>query len=252
MKPESKGESEGESGPIKEIRGAIEVRNATFGYDADEPLLKDINLEVAPGEVIGISGGTGSGKTSLLMLISGLLEPQSGQVLLDGVDHRDRDPTRLREKIGFFPQSPVLFRGTIMDNLTLFEESERLDAALAAAKVVGLHEVVHRLPAGYQTEVGDGAMDQLPQGTSQAITVARTLAGGHPVILFDEANSAFDTRADALLREELRALKGQATMVLVSHRPSLLALSDRRYDLEDGRLVRRDEDEAARPARTVA
>jgi ATP-binding cassette subfamily C protein LapB len=151
----------------------------------------------------------------------------------------ERDLHGLRRLIAFLPQSPALFRGSILDNLTMFQDGERVDAALAAAKLIGLHDKVRRLPAGYGTEIGDGAAEQLPSGMRQMIVVARALAGRQRIILFDEANSAFDSQSDAHLKQVLAALKGKTTMVLVSHRPSVLALSDRVFDIVGGKLVER-------------
>ncbi len=234
-------ESTGNRDAFDDIRGGVELKGVSFGYDPESPLLADANLSVAPGETIGISGDTGCGKTTLLMLRSGLIKPDAGQVLFDGIDAAEADPHSLRSQIAFLPQNAAIFRGTILENLTMFEDGERTEEALDIARSIGLHEAVHRLPAGYRTQIGDGATDQLPSGIRQAIAMVRALSGGSRVILFDEANSAFDAGADALLKEALRALKGKATMVLVSHRPSILALADRRYHLIDGKLEPREE-----------
>ncbi len=221
-----------------EISGAIELRDVTFGYGPEEPpIFSNLNLKVTPGEVIGISGHTGTGKSSLLMLITGVFRPTSGKVLLDGIDVADCDPYVIRPQIGYLPQNAVLFQGTILDNLTMFRGPEAVDDALDAARSLGLDETIHRLPEGYETKVGDGAEDDLPAGTKQGIAMARVLAGNPRVILFDEANNAFDRKADLDLKHALEKLKGKATMVLVSHRPSILALADRIYDLRDCRLA---------------
>lgn len=221
-----------------EIAGAIELRDVTFSYGADEaPVFSNLNLKLAPGEVIGISGHTGTGKSTLLMLIMGVFRPTSGDVLLDGVDVAGCDPYVIRPQIGYLPQNAVLFQGTILDNLTMFRGPEAVDDALEAARSLGLDEIIHRLPKGYETNVGDGAEDDLPAGIKQGIAMARVLAGTPRVILFDEANNAFDRKADLALKHALGKLKGKATMVLVSHRPSILALADRIYDLRDCRLA---------------
>lgn len=221
-----------------QVSGAIELRDVTFGYGADEPpIFSNLNLKVAPGEVIGISGLTGSGKSTLLMLTMGVFRPTSGEVLLDDVNVADCDPYVIRPQIGYLPQSAVLFQGTILDNLTMFRGPEAVDDALDAARSLGLDEIIHRLPEGYETKVGDGAEDDLPAGIKQGIAMARVLACRPRVILFDEANNAFDRKADLALKHALEKLKGKATMVLVSHRPSILALADRIYDLRDRRLA---------------
>jgi len=232
-------ESRGTEGRWEALTGAIELKDVTFGYAGADPLFTGLDLTVAPGEVIGISGDSGGGKSTLLMLMMGLLHPDAGRVLYDGIDIAERDLYSLRRQIAFLPQSAALFRGSILDNLTMFQGGDRVDEALAAAKMIGLHDKVRRLPAGYGTEVGDGAAEQLPSGMRQMIVVARALAGHQRIILFDEANSAFDAQSDAHLKQVLAALKGKATMILVSHRPSLLALSDRVFDIAGGKLVAR-------------
>lgn len=232
----------------EELTGAIALKDVTFGYAGEQPLFTGLDLTIAPGEVIGISGHSGSGKSSLLMLMMGLLHPDAGQVLYDGLDVSERDLYSLRRQIAFLPQSPALFRGSILDNLTMFQDGERVDEALAAAKMIGLHDKVRRLPAGYGAEIGDGATEQLPSGMRQMIVIARALASRQRIILFDEANSAFDSQSDAHLKHVLAALKGKTTMVLVSHRPSVLALSDRVFDIAGGKLVER----AAKTAPTAS
>jgi len=236
LQPEARPEAR-RLGPIQ---GAIELKGVSFRYAEGEPLLFDgIDLEIAAGETVGISGGTGSGKSTLLMLIAKALSPTAGAVLVDGRDIADADPFTLRRQIAYLPQNAVLFRGTILDNLTLFRGREGLEEALQAAQLLSLDQLIHRLPAGYETRVGDGANEELPNGTRQGIALARALAGKPRVILFDEANSSLDSRNDARLKDALQSLKGGATMILVSHRPSVLALADRVYDLSDGRLVLR-------------
>lgn len=221
-----------------EIMGAIELKDVTFGYGAGEPpVFSHLELKVAPGEVIGIAGHTGSGKSTLLMLMMGVFRPTSGEVLLDGAQVAAWDAYAVRPQIGYLPQNAVLFQGTILENLTMFRGPEAVEDALAAARALGLDEVVNRLPDGYETTVGDGAVDDLPASVKHGIAMARVLAGKPRMILFDEANNAFDRKADMVLKQALEALKGETTMVLVSHRPSILALADRVYDLRDCRLV---------------
>ncbi len=227
---------------LDRAQGAIKFEKVSFGYgDVERPLFKDLSLDIAAGEVIGISGHTGCGKSTLLMLMMGVLRPQSGQVRLDGVDMANCDPHRLRRSFALLPQNAVLFQGSILDNLTLFRGPDAVEQSLAAARALGLDELIHRLPAGYDTKVGDGAEDDLPLGVKQGIVIARMLARDPRIILFDEANSAFDRETDVYLKRALEELKGKATIVLISHRASLLALADRRFDLNDGQLVPRGE-----------
>ena len=243
IEPETAGRTE----KVERVSGRIEMKSVAFGYSEEAPLIENLDLEVEPGEVIGISGGTGSGKTTLLMLILGALRADQGEVRIDGLDVTLQEPELLRRQIAYLPQTPVLFQGTILENLTMFGDDWMVEDALAAAKVLGLDSLIHRLPAGYDTMVGDGASEELPNGARQSIVIARALVGQPGIILFDEANSTLDGKADAALKDTLAAIKGGPTMILVSHRPSLLALADRIYDLDEGRLVQRVTEEAAAP-----
>lgn len=234
-------------GMVREISGGIELHDVGFSYHPDEPPLFDgLELTITPGEVIGIRGGSGSGKSTLLALMMGVIKPNRGRVVVDGIDLQDYDQQSLRRQIAYLPQSAVLFQGTILDNLTLFRGAAAVDDGLAAAKLTGLHETINRLAGGYQTIVGDGAPQRLSSGAMQGLAVARALAGEPRLILFDEANGGFDTEADGRLRRVLGEIKGGPAMVLVSHRPSLLSLADRVYDLRDGKLVERADATAGR------
>ena len=227
------------------VAGAIEVSDVSFQYDPEAPMLKDLSLSVRPGETIAIAGG--SGKTTLMMLIAGALVPDSGTIRIDGVDVGTLQPESLRRQIAYLPQTPVLFQGTILQNLTMFNDQVPIDDALDAARSLGLDALIHRLPAGYDTRVGDGTADELPTGMRQSIVIARALVGRPSIILFDEANSGLDSASDALLKEALAALKGGPTMIMISHRPSLVALADRRYELVEGRLVEQRLEPAGAP-----
>lgn len=220
------------------LEGAIRLDGLSFSYGGEEAFLfEDLNLEVSPGEVIGISGQSGSGKTTFLMLMMGLLQPSSGKVEIDGVDMARLDPYALRRHIAFLPQTGTLFKGSILDNLTLFQGASAVTPALEAAQIVGIDDTIRHLPEGYEVQVGDGASTEIPTGLRQGIAMARALARRPRIILFDEANGGLDEASDARLKKALAALKGRATIIMVSHRPSLLQLADRRYDLRGGRLV---------------
>jgi ATP-binding cassette subfamily C protein LapB len=222
---------------IPNFAGAIEFRNVSYRHKGNEAyVFRNVSMRIEPGEIIAISGDGGSGKSTFLSLIMRLALPTEGEVLIDGVNMARIDPLKLRENISYLSQSPSLMRGTIMENLTRFRKGEAMDDAMSAGRLIGLDEVVNRLPRGYDTVVGDGAEGNLPEGVVQSIANARALAGKHPIILFDEAQRGLDGKADQNLRKALASLKGTATILIVSFRPSLTALADRRFRLEDGRL----------------
>ena len=170
-------------------------------------------------------------------LLTGALRPDSGQVLFDGRDAADWDPVALRSQIAYVPQQGVLFEGTLMDNLTMFRSEEMGDAAAEMAERLGLGSVIAQLPRGFDTLTGDSAVESLPGGVRQQIAIVRSLLDDKRIILFDEANTSLDRRADECLRELLQAEHGRRTMILVSYRPSILGLADRVYELSDGKLV---------------
>jgi ATP-binding cassette, subfamily C, bacterial LapB len=231
--------------PMPTIAGAISLDNVTFGFPRAEPLFENAELQVRVGETIAISGPNGCGKSSLLWLMSGILEPSQGAVRIDGVDIRTRDIQSLRRQIAYLPQYGVLFRGTILENLTLFRDGPVVDDALEVVAALGLDEVVARLPRGLDTMVGDSAVASLAGGVRQRLAIARALVGHQPILMFDEANTMLDARSDEQLRQVLAGYRGRKTMILVSYRPSILRLADRAFLIADRRLV--PDRTAARP-----
>lgn len=239
MKPETQGAL-----PVLDnsYDGRIELQNVglQFGDDA-EPIFSNINLQVEPGQIVGISGGNASGKSSLLYLMMGAMRATDGHVLIGGQDINELDPNSVRRRIAYLPQHGVLFNGTILENLTMFKP-ELEEKALRIARLLGLDDVVARMPLGYDTSVGNGAYDTLPRGIKQRVAIARALMTDPVVLLFDEANAAMDSAGDKVLTEFLEQARGKRTLILVSHRPSLLRMADVVYDLEGGLLTKRSED----------
>jgi len=221
-------------------KGALELEGVRFAYDADGPeIFSGVDLAVPAGAAVGIRGANGIGKSTLLRLILRLYNPTEGRVCLDGHDLAKFDPHSIREQIVYLPQQSVLFQGTIMENLTGFRGEEAIEPALEVAVKLGLDSVIARLPDGYQSRVGESGADALPGGIRQRIAIAHAIARDPKVLLFDEANSYLDASGDAMLRALLETLKGRTTLVLVSHRPSLLQLADELYEIKDGVFVHR-------------
>jgi len=219
------------------LTGHIRLDGVGFAYPGQAPLFDGVDLEIRPGETIAIVGGNGAGKSSLLGLIGGMLKPTAGRVLHDDVDMLGREVGSLRRQIAYLPQQGALFKGSILQNLTLFRGGAAADDAIRLAAALGLDGAVARQPQGFDTKVAHGAQDALPGGVRQRIAVVRALVGAPPVILFDEANVALDSDSDEKLRALLAGYKGRRTMVLVSYRPSILKLADRVLKIEGGRLV---------------
>lgn len=230
---ESGGEIRKESG----LSGKVEIRNISFKHPGQElDLIKDLSLAAYPGETIGITGNNGSGKSTLISLLSGFLKPEKGDIYLDDHDIREYDLEFLRAQIGIMPQRGILFEGSILENMTLYREGEALQEALELSKVLGLEEIVARLPDGLDTQVGGAAVDTLSEGVRQKIIMVRSLVGHPKIILFDDANANFDIKNDGRLLNVIKKMRGSRTMIIVTHRPSFLRICDRQYILKEGHL----------------
>lgn len=219
------------------LKGAIELKNVTFSYPGQKlPALSDVSFRIAPGERVGLIGRIGSGKSTIEKLVLGLYEPDSGSVLVDGTDVRQIDPADLRRNIGCVPQDVVLFHGSIRDNITLGAPFADDAAVLRAAAVAGVEDFVTRHPLGYDLNVGERG-EALSGGQRQSIAIARALLLDPPILVLDEPTSAMDNGAESRFMQRIaRELPGR-TVLLVTHRASLLALVERLIVLDGGRVV---------------
>lgn len=223
------------------LKGGVELRNIHFSHEGGEQeLLKGIDLSIRPGEWIGITGANGSGKSTLLNLIIGFITPTEGEVLLDGQDISRMDRASVRSQIGLMPQDGVLFNGTILENITMFRDGRYVDEAIELTRKIGLDRAVRTMPEGLDTRIGGAVADTVSGGMRNRIIIVRGLVGQPPILLFDDANASFDMRNDSALVDFLRTYRGIRTMVMVSHRPSMLRLCDRTFELDNGHLIKRD------------
>ena len=217
--------------------GCIRLEDIHFRYpQQDKDLLCGISLELKPGETVGITGANGVGKSTLLSIMMGLLNPSRGKVTIDGHIIQHIPPELLRARIGLVPQKGVMYEGTILDNLTLFRDGAAIDHAIELSRKLGLAEILAKLPDGLDTRVGGTAVDTLPEGVRQTIIIIRALVTNPDILLFDDANANFDLVNDNRLLNMIRSFHGDLTMVVVSHRPSFLRIADRCYELRDGLL----------------
>jgi ATP-binding cassette subfamily C protein LapB len=216
------------------LRGGIEFREVTFGYAGQQVLaLRNVSFRIAPGERVALIGRIGSGKTTIEKLVLGLYSPNSGSILIDGIDLRQIDPVELRRDIGYVPQDIVLFFGTVRDNIVLGAPRSDDAAVLRAAEQAGIREFIDRHPLGFSLPVGERG-EGLSGGQRQAIAVARAYLLRPPVLLLDEPSNAMDNRSEEIFKERLaRDLDGR-TILLITHRASLLSLVDRIIVLEAG------------------
>ena len=227
-----------ETKTMPRLRGSIVAENLTFAHErASVELFRSLSFSIRAGETIAIVGEDGAGKSTLLNLLGGILVPTSGRILYDGHPAADFDERSIRRQIAYIPPHAVLFQGTILENLTGFADGPAVDAALKIAGALGIDEKIALLPDGLETRVGDDAADALPAGIRQQISIARAFATKPAVVLFDEANANLDAADDARLREFLVSLSGRTTLILASHRPSLIQIARRRFRLEGGALI---------------
>jgi ATP-binding cassette subfamily C protein LapB len=219
------------------LEGHLALNEIHFRYPSQtEWLLKGISVDIPAGSSIGITGNNGVGKSTLISILTGFIHPQEGEVLLDDRNIKAYKQEFLRQQIGFMPQQGMLYEGTILENMTLFREGEALDQAMELSRELGLDEIIARMPEGLDTQIGGSAVDSLSEGVRQKIVMVRSLIGHPKVILFDDANANFDIKNDAKLMELIKRMKGERTLVIVSHRPSFLRLCDRQFELHNGQL----------------
>jgi ATP-binding cassette subfamily C protein len=224
-------------------RGEILLeRVAVLSPKRDRMLLADINFRLEPGDALGVVGPSGAGKSTLVKLIAGALKPSQGAIRFDGADAKDWDDEQLAEHVGYVPQEPTLFRGTVKENIARFRnhlgaDPAAIDAeAVRAAQACGAHELILRLPNGYDTELGWGG-GGLSSGQAQRIALARALYGQPSVVILDEPNAHLDSDGETDLMEALVRLKLQkVTVVIVAHRTGVLAGVDKLLILRDGRM----------------
>ena len=221
------------------LRGGMVLENLSFRYD-EEHILQAASLEIAVSDVIAINGDKGSGKSTLLQLMAGILQPDGGRVLVGATNPAHCHRSDMAGHIGYLPQSATIFKGTIMENITGFRSDDAsISRAYEAADNLGLNTVVNALPFGYQTMLQDSAGDPVPPGIKQRIALARVLMHHPSILLFDDADRALDKTGYNRLFSLMGRLKGQCTLVIVSHDENLLSLADRFYYLHNGKLVQK-------------
>ncbi|MFY9994571.1 MAG: type I secretion system permease/ATPase [Leclercia sp.] len=225
--------------PLKRetLSGAIELRDVTFCYPGNQyTSLTNVSLTIQPGEKVGIIGRSGSGKSSLAKLLVGFYQPDGGNVLIDGIDIRQLDVHDLRHNIGYAPQDIHLFSGTLRENLVYGASYVDDETMLRAATLTGVHEFARRHPSGYNMQVGERGMS-LSGGQRQAVALARALLLDPPVLLMDEPTSSMDNTSEDLIKKALAPVIANKTLLMVTHRASLLSLVDRLIIVDNGKII---------------
>ncbi|MCU7816681.1 MAG: type I secretion system permease/ATPase [Candidatus Thiodiazotropha sp. (ex Rostrolucina anterorostrata)] len=219
------------------FQGDIELDDITFAYPGEENIaLNHVSLHVSSGEKVAIIGKVGSGKTTIEKLIQGLYDPNSGAVCIDGTDLRQIDPADLRRSIGYVPQDIMLFYGSVRENIALGAPYPDDSDILKVAEIAGVTEFVNQHPHGFDMQVGERG-EHLSGGQRQAIAIARALLLDPPVLLLDEPSNSMDNSTEAMLKRKLADYAKEKTLILVTHRTSLLDLVDRLIVIDAGRVI---------------
>jgi subfamily B ATP-binding cassette protein HlyB/CyaB len=219
------------------IRGDIVFDHVTFRYRLDgAEVLHDVNLHIPAGQIIGIVGASGSGKSTLAKLVQRFYVPESGRVLIDGVDLGVVDVAWLRRQVGSVLQENVLFNRSIRDNIALADPTIPMERVIAAAQLAGAHDFILELPLGYDTVVGERGTS-LSGGQRQRIAIARALVGDPRILIFDEATSALDYESERIIHQNMKKIAKGRTMIVIAHRLSTIRHADRIITIERGRII---------------
>jgi subfamily B ATP-binding cassette protein MsbA len=215
------------------LRGEITFEHVAFGYGEEAPVLRDVNFTIRQGQVVGIVGPTGGGKSTVVSLIPRFYDATGGRVLIDGRDIRGFGLTALRREIGFVLQETVLFHGTVRENIAYGRPDATDEEIVEAARLANADEFIARMPHGYDTMVGDRG-DTLSGGQRQRIGIARALIRNTPIMILDEPTAALDTESERLVIEGLTRLMKGRTVIMIAHRLSTLRDADKIIVLKDG------------------
>jgi subfamily B ATP-binding cassette protein MsbA len=215
------------------LKGEIKFENVAFAYNKDAPVLTDVNFEIKAGQMVGVVGPTGGGKSTIVSLIPRFYDPSAGKISVDGVDIREYKIHGLRNQIAYVLQETVLFRGTVAENIAYGRGSATRDEIVAAAKLANADEFIAKMPHGYDTMVGDRG-DTLSGGQRQRIGIARALIRNNPILILDEPTAALDTESEQLVMEALERLMKGRTVITIAHRLSTIHNSDKIVVLKGG------------------
>lgn len=221
---------------LESFRGEIEINELQFEYEPAHPIIKNLSLKINEGEMLGIVGKTGAGKTTISNLIARLYDPKEGVVKIDGHDVKELSSKQLRKNIGIVSQDIFLFMGTIADNIRYARPDATNDEVIAAAKAASAHSFISKLPDGYETWVGSGGQD-LSGGERQRISIARTIIQNPKILILDEATAAMDTETERNIQNSISELKSGRTTIAIAHRLSTLRDADKLAVIDDGECI---------------
>ena len=219
------------------LDGDIHFKNVCFAYkEQNFKILNNINMKIKKGEKIGIIGKVGSGKSTLIKLLMNLYETNECSILVDNTELRQIDPVDLRKAIGYVPQEPFLFMGSIKDNITIGDQFASDEEILKAAKISGVHDFIGKHQAGYDLLVGERG-EGLSGGEKQIVTLARALVSDPNILILDEPTNSMDDLSENIFKRNLKSIIENKTLILITHKPSMLSLVDRLIVINDGKII---------------
>ena len=222
--------------PLPPVKGRVTFEDVTFEYRSGEPALRNMSIDVAPGQVLAIVGPSGAGKSTIANLIPRFYDPQAGRICIDGVDIRDVTVASLREQLAMVPQDTILFSASIYENILYGRLDATREEVMAAAQASNAHNFILQLPDGYETQIGERGC-QLSGGQRQRIAIARAILKNPRILILDEATSALDAESERLVQDALDKLMVGRTTFVIAHRLSTIQRADRILVLEKGRMV---------------
>jgi len=224
------------------IKGNVEFRDVSFSYKKSDEVLKNVNIEAEPGEMVAFVGHSGAGKTTLVNLIPRFYDVDEGEILIDDINIKDVKINTLRKQIGIVPQETVLFKGTIAENIAYGADHKSREEIIEAAKKANAHQFISDFTDGYDTEVGERGVS-LSGGQKQRISIARALLTDHKILILDEATSSLDLKSESLIQEALERLIEDRTTFVIAHRLSTVINADKIIVLEEGEIVEKGKHE---------